>query len=1693
MALRPFATTLRASASLMPDAFGPTSGGPWPPVPSAPWHSAQFVRKIVAPSADAVVVVRLAADVVVVAAPSLPDEHAAAVAATNAATGATQAHRFPQRIGCKVAFAVREPGVGLGRAAMGGASTGRRVAAVIGVVAFVAALVVAGGVVAPEPASATPIVGSTVAVEAGFDHVCAITASGGVVCWGSGDHGDLGNGSTALSNVPVAVTGLASGVLQVGSGADFSCALTHAGAVSCWGSGLNGRLGNGATSDSSVPVPVTGLQSGVTAIAVGNYSACALTSAGAVSCWGSGIYGQLGNGSTADSSTPVGVSGLSSGVTSISAGDAHVCAQLTSSAVPRCWGDNTSSQLGDALLTKATTPVSVFAFGGPLRSVVAGGSNTCAITTSNVLRCLGDDGWGQLGLGVAGADRTFAVQISVPNVASVSMGADRACAVTTAGRAACWGTNSEGGLGADLTTDISVPVTVTGLGSGVAAVSVGSTNACALLDTGAMRCWGQAQFGANGDGRGMGLAQTVPYTVTGLPASVNTVAAQGKNHTCAVLSNQDLMCWGKNFNLQTYEDTSSLHSTSNWYSAPVKVSSRWFAKATGVVTGGDSTCGTHPNFSGVYCWGANGSSQLGGPATTSVSPDNEPIWEPGSTLPVVNSSRSCWIMSSGSATCGGNNANGALGDGTTTSSTAYGGVLVSGSANTTAITLGTSHTCARIAGAAKCWGLGTNGRLGNGLQTSSSVPVAVTGLTSIAAISAGGAHSCAVTSAGAVRCWGLNSSGQLGNGGTTQATTSVQVSGLTSGITAIGTGDDYSCALSVAGGVKCWGNNQYGQLGNGTTTSSTTPVQVTGLTSGVAYLSVGPTHACVATNTGQAKCWGYDQYGPIGQGIRVPVEVVGGTAFYQAQPLAVTAERTPAANAAGWSNVPVVVSYSCTGGAAPVSCPAPETVGEGIGGSSSGTATDAGGASASASISGIDVDLTAPTGSGAPTAPAPSSGWYRDPVTVAWSCDDALSGVASCPADSTLSGEGAAVTASATVVDVAGNVAQITSDPVAIDRTPPVTAVSDVPGWAPSGLEVSFSPSDNLSGVASTWVAVDGGPAQDGGGLVTIGGEGPHDIEVWSLDVAGNEEVHQHLHVEIDDGAPTLTVAMEATPGNDGWARSPATITWTCSDERSGVASCTAPSTVSEQGRSAVAGHAVDRAGNATNVTIVFSIDSVAPEATPSAPAPNASGWYRTPVTVTWSCSDATSGVATCPGPRTLGDDGADQVAHGEVVDHAGNRASSDLAGISIDGTAPTITGATTTPGDAGGWHHGPVTVHFSCDDATSGVASCPEDQVVSTVGTTTVTGTVQDRAGNTAVGTVTVRIDGGAPVVTATLTSAEAPTFGIYGGTVTAHLHATDDLGVASLTWSTTGAEVHAPTTVGGDDAVVEISATGTTILMVTATDLSGATSAPHATTVRVDPRPVASISPDASALEPELGGQRGIYFQVTLSKPSPAPLVVRYHTRDGAATGCTNLACDYGRSGSATSPQSLTIPAGATTGTIGLMVNADGVADPDESFDVVIDSVGAGAVLGSGVGTGHIVDADGLAQGGKPVLLLTPRNSVVEGDVAGAKAQVLINLSQPLVAPITVSFSSSDLDAIGAAACGAGADYRTVAPQTVTLPAGSMSKSIDVAICADTAAEGNRSFQVTHLPVTVPAGLDLVDVPTPAIVEIVDDDVAP
>jgi len=315
-------------------------------------------------------------------------------------------------------------------------------------------------------------------VQAQWDHSCAVTNGGAVKCWGHNGDGELGDGSLIKRVTPVQVVGLTSGVKQVSLGFDSGCALKSVGTVWCWGYNGNGQLGTGDRRSQRTPVD-TGL-TGITQISAGWDHTCGVTTGGGVKCWGQGKHGEIGDGAKSDRLSPVDVTGLGGTAVQVSAGFDQTCALLTGGTV-KCWGNNTTGELGDGTTTDSTHPVLVTGLSG-VTSISAGYNHTCAVTSSGAAKCWGANESGELGNGKTKSSPTpVTVYGSGSGVAQISAGgykkAGMTCLVTKAGAVKCFGANhgvhnlapidSTGGqLGDGTKIERLVPITVRTLTGG---------------------------------------------------------------------------------------------------------------------------------------------------------------------------------------------------------------------------------------------------------------------------------------------------------------------------------------------------------------------------------------------------------------------------------------------------------------------------------------------------------------------------------------------------------------------------------------------------------------------------------------------------------------------------------------------------------------------------------------------------------------------------------------------------------------------------------------------------------------------------------------------------------------------------------------------------------------------------------------------------------------------------------------------------------------------------------------------------------------------------------------------------------------------------------------------------------------------------------------------------------------------------
>lgn len=664
--------------------------------------------------------------------------------------------------------------------------------------------------------------------------------------------------------------------------------------------------GNGASlvldSTSSISVPP---------ISAGENHACAVKSDGSLYCWGNNDNGQLGLNSTSTAYYPAQVHGVSDSgyladVIQSAAGSNHTCA-LKSDGTVYCWGYNWYGQLGDGTQTNRLTPVQVHGEdnNGYLTDVIeisAGEKHTCALKSDGTVYC-----WGMLWDGQAGSSGEnnyfFTPELvldpsglqNLSSVTQITSGYNHACGVASNQEIYCWGYNGYGQLGDGSTTSSGLRMSVKvkssdGLSDFSSAKSVegGYAHTCSVTTGGAAYCWGYNGYGQLGDNSSS--IRYLPVRVQGEGNQGNLTEVEsisaGNQQSCAVTDIGAIFCWGAGGDGELGDGLSSSSYT------PVQVLSvngaDDFQDAYQVAAGKYFTCSTD-NSGLVYCWGSNDTGAIGNNGDGENYPAMviNPLQENFSQISAVASSQigTCTVKSDGTAYCWGYNGMGTVGDGTTIDRTSP--VQVHGVGNAgylsgvSKITRGSEMTCAlKTDGTVYCWGSGYAGNLGTGDGAGSYVPVQVHGvnnvgyLTDITNISAGSYHVCALKSDQTVYCWGSNNFGQVGNNTTTNQLSPVQVHGVSdvgflTGITQISTGDSHSCALKTDGSMYCWGLGSYGRLGVNSTSNSSTPVQVHGVNDGgylsnVIKIKMGNTNSCAIDSSNNIYCWGYNSSGQLG-------------------------------------------------------------------------------------------------------------------------------------------------------------------------------------------------------------------------------------------------------------------------------------------------------------------------------------------------------------------------------------------------------------------------------------------------------------------------------------------------------------------------------------------------------------------------------------------------------------------------------------------------------------------------------------------------------------------------------------------------------------------------------------------------------------------------------------------------------------
>ena len=630
-------------------------------------------------------------------------------------------------------------------------------------------------------------------------------------------------------------------------------------------------------------------------LSLGNKHTCAILDNGDLKCWGWNYHGQLGDGGSntnvnAPSSTAIDL-GTGRVTSAVSAANNYACAILDNGEL-KCWGENDNGQLGNGGNNQINSPSTTSVDLGTGRTAVAvsaGNDHNCAILDNGELKCWGEDRHGELGNGGPAWTVSNPTDTNAPSSTSINLGTSRTavavsaaseytCAILDNGDLKCWGRDNYGQLGdGGSNTNTNAPSsTAIDLGTGRTAVSVstGTYHTCAILDNGELMCWGKGQYGQLGDGGSNSNLNAPSSTAIDLGTGRTAIAVSaGDSHTCAILDNGDLKCWGRDYHGQlgdggTNTDTNAPSSTA--------IDLGTGRTAVAVDAGYQHTCAILDNGD-LKCWGDDYEGQLGdGGSNTNTNAPSSTAIDLGTGRTMSVSERDLdgdGILNIFDADPFNSSAN---------SSPVWNipGFQEGSIYTNMTLSAGSHYTCAILDnGDLKCWGYDYHGQLGDGgsnndTNAPSSTAIDLgTGRTAVA-VAAGEYHTCAILDNGDLKCWGYDGYGQLGDGGSntdTNAPSSTAIDlGTGRAAVAVAVGGSHTCAILDNGDLKCWGYDGYGQLGDGGSNTNTNAPSSTAIDLGTGRtavaVSVGYYHTCAILDNGDLKCWGTGQYGQLGDG-----------------------------------------------------------------------------------------------------------------------------------------------------------------------------------------------------------------------------------------------------------------------------------------------------------------------------------------------------------------------------------------------------------------------------------------------------------------------------------------------------------------------------------------------------------------------------------------------------------------------------------------------------------------------------------------------------------------------------------------------------------------------------------------------------------------------------------------------------------
>ena len=700
-------------------------------------------------------------------------------------------------------------------------------------------------------AGQTPI--SKDRIAAGEAHTLAIKTDDTLWAWGLNTNGRLGDGTTTQRTLPVKIM---DDVAKVSAGNAHSAAIKNDGSLWTWGLNGCGRLGDGTTTTRINPVKI---MDDALEVSCGSVFTAAIKTDGSLWTWGDNASSRLGDGTTTNKHSPV---KIMDNVKQVSCGASHGAAIKNDGSL-WTWGLNTYGRLGDGSTTRRSLPVKIM---DDVVAVACGYAHTVALKADGSLWAWGLNSNGRLGDGTT-SQRTRPVKI-MDNVEQIAAGYAHTAAIKSDDSLWTWGLNTYGRLGDGTTSQRLSPLKIM---DNVAMVDCNYITEAVKTD-GSLWTWGLNSYGRLGDGttttrntpvRIMPVSSIIPYTPI-----VYTVDFDTQGGSPLPIS-QNIPYEGK---VQKPDPDPSLDGSifAGWYLEPEAIpydfnkpvaadftlTAHWEPKRTElnnrVAVGEAHTLAVMIDNS-LWAWGLNTYGRLGD-GTTSQRTTGVKVMDNVAEV-FAGNTHSAAIKTDHTLWAWGRNNYGQLGDGTTTQRVSPLKIMD----YVLEAACGENFMAAVQAnGSLWTWGLNSYGRLGDGTTTNRSNPVKI--MDNVKQVSCGTAHGAAVKNDGSLWAWGLNTNGRLGDGTTSQRNLPVKIMDE---VMTVSCGDAHTIALKTDGSLWAWGLNTYGRLGDGATTQRNLPVKIM---DGVVKIAAGHTHTMVLKSDGSVWTWGYNASGQLGDG-----------------------------------------------------------------------------------------------------------------------------------------------------------------------------------------------------------------------------------------------------------------------------------------------------------------------------------------------------------------------------------------------------------------------------------------------------------------------------------------------------------------------------------------------------------------------------------------------------------------------------------------------------------------------------------------------------------------------------------------------------------------------------------------------------------------------------------------------------------